>query len=67
MFERADCVVVGAGSAGCPLAKPKKAHSTVRAVAGPAMPDPTCGNINGSLLMMVEKASDIKTGELSTL
>jgi len=31
------------------------------------MPDPKCGNINGSLLMMAEKASDIKTGELSTL
>ena len=45
----------------------KKGHSTVRVVAGSAMPDPKCGNINGSLLMMAEKASDIKTGELSTL
>ena len=67
MIEWADCVIVGAGSAGSPLAKPTKAHSTVRVVNGSAMPDPTCGNINGSLLMMAEKASDMKTGKLSTL
>ncbi len=67
MIERADCVVVGARSAGCPLAKPEKTHPTIRVVDESAMPDPTCGNINGSLLMMAEKASDIKTGKLSTL
>ena len=67
MIERADCVVVGAGSAECPLAKPIKAPSTVRVVDGSAMPDPTCGNINGSLLTMAEKTFDIKTVKLSNL
>tara|TARA_B100000676_G_C17998259_1_gene799252 strand:+ start:856 stop:1059 length:204 start_codon:yes stop_codon:yes gene_type:complete len=67
MIERADCVVVGARSAGCPLATHIKAHATIRMVGRPAMPDPTCGNINISLLMTTEKASDIKTGKLSAL
>ena len=67
MIEWADCVIAGARSAGCPLAKPTNAHSTVRVVNGSAMPDPTCGNIKGSLLMMAEKAFDMKTGKLSIL